>query len=157
MTAQGAMTDPDAARPRRDGPRRPGRSRPPLRHDRRGVASIEFAIVGAAFVLLLFGVLSIGLLGWTANGLQTVAALTARCAALGSCPDPAAFAVSEAGVWGLPGVVTTAGVAARTTAACNGGAGVAFEQVTITSAYWNGLPPPFNLILSASACFPVPG
>ena len=128
-----------------------------LCQDRRGAVAVEFAIVGAAFVMLLFGAMSIGLLGWTANGLQTVAALTARCAALNSCPDPGAFAVSEASAWGLPGVVTKTDVAAATAATCAGGAGTAFERVTVSSAYWAGLPAPFNLALSASACFPVPG
>lgn len=128
-----------------------------LLRDRRGVAALEFAIVGVAFVMLLLGTIQIGLLWWTKNGLQTAAMLTARCAALGSCSDPKAFAVSTAGKFTLPNAVSS--VSVGTSSYCNATKGYKqFTTVTLTSTVWADL-----LIsalagpsIQATACYPSP-
>lgn len=126
-------------------------------HDRRGVAALEFAIVGVAFVMLLLGTIQVGLLWWTKNGLETAAMLTARCAALGSCSDPAAFAKSTASKFTLPNAVSAVSVA--TSSHCNAVTGYShFTTVTLTSTVWAD-----SLIsvlagssIQAIACYPSP-
>jgi len=130
-----------------------------FRADTRGVAALEFAITASALMLLLLGSIGAGLLWWTENGLQTVATLTARCAGLGSCSDPAAFAIGVAGSWIGASAISAGNVVVTTGSACYGATGGydKFVKVTISSAMWTAvLPAPLaNITLSASACFPV--
>lgn len=142
------------------------RARPTLPHrairsilrDRRGVAAVEFALVASGFLMLLLGSIEIGLLWWTRNGLQVTASLTARCAALGSCADPKAFAVSTAARWTLPNAISAADVTVTTASTCQGAAGgySQFALVTITSEVWKGLliAPLSGANLKVMACYP---
>lgn len=128
-----------------------------LHSDQRGVAAIEFALVASTLILLILGSVGVGLLWWTANGLQVAAALTARCAALGSCTDPAAFAVGIAEKWVGAGAISAADVSTTTNSACGGVSGNLFTKVTISSAMWASgvLPAPLSgITVRVSSCFP---
>jgi Flp pilus assembly protein TadG len=138
-------------------------ARPPrrwLRRDCHGTTAVEFAIIASVLLPMLFGILSLGLLMWTHNALQSTAALTARCVAIDSslCPNPAQFAVNTAQQWIVPNIITTGQVTINEAAtSCNGAVG-SFVTVTITSSYWASdiLPQPFAAtMLQVSACSPV--
>jgi len=131
-----------------------------LHRERRGATAVEFAIIAAVLLPLLFGTPDLGLLMWTDNALQSTAALTARCVALSSSlcsANPAQYAVTTAESWILPNIITTAEVTINSAAtSCNGTTG-AFVTVAISSSYWaaNILPPPFSATtLHVSSCFP---
>jgi Flp pilus assembly protein TadG len=135
-----------------------------LRGDCHGSTAVEFAIIAAVMLPLMLGILDLGLLLWTKNALQSTAALTARCIALGSslcAANPQQFAVNTAVQWIVPGIITTSDVTIVTTAAsCNGAAGSygPFVTVAIVSSYWatNVLPPPFAATtVQVTSCFPI--
>jgi Flp pilus assembly protein TadG len=135
--------------------------RPParLRHDRRGVTSIEFAIAAAVMLTLCLGILDVGLLQWLRSGLQVAAARTARCVALGAtaCSGGAqAYAVSLAQQWLFPGVVATGNVTITTATACGAGAGQYVKVVINAPSFGSGLlPPPLAASgVTATACYP---
>jgi Flp pilus assembly protein TadG len=129
-----------------------------LRRRRGGATAIEFALVAGLFLPLCFAILDAGLLLWTEGSLQSVAALTARCAAIASpsCANALqaqTFAVNN--LWVFAGLITTANVSAPATVSISG---VPFMKVTITCPYWAGtlLPPPLNgKTLTVVAYFPV--
>jgi Flp pilus assembly protein TadG len=139
-------------------------ARPPrrwLRRDCHGTTAVEFALIAGVLLPMLFGILGLGFLMWTHNALQSTAALTARCVAIGSSlcsPNPAQFAVNTAEQWIVPNIITTGQVTINNAAAsCNGAVG-SFVTVTITSSYWAAdiLPQPFAAtVLQVSACSPV--
>lgn len=137
----------------------PGRMATLIRH-RRGTVALEFALVANALILLLVGAIGTGLLWWTANGLQTAAAMAARCAALGSCADARSFAVTAAGDWTFAGIITPNDVTSVTGPSCNtSGSPGQFVTITITAPFWASVPLPgplSNISLSASSCFPAP-
>lgn len=128
-----------------------------LARDRRGSTALEFALVAPVLFIFIFGALELGLIWWTRNALQVTAALTARCVALGSCSNPAAFAVSSAGTWALPNLISESDVTFTSNGACYNGS-TAFAKVTITCEFWSGsiLPPPLgDLTFSVSSCYPM--
>jgi len=123
-----------------------------------GATAIEFALVAGIFLPLSFAILDAGMLLWTKGALQSVAANTARCAAIAStnCPDVQQFAVTSAGNWVFPGIIAKVDVSPAPAIVCISGA--SFMKVTITSRYWAGavLPPPLNgVTLTSVAYFPV--
>jgi uncharacterized membrane protein len=127
---------------------------------RNGSTAIEFAIVAAVFLPLCLAIIDAGLLMWTQGTLQSTASLTARCAALTSplCTNPSQFAVTTAGNWVFPNIITVANVTPAPTVVCV--AHLSLMMVTITCPYWAGtvLPPPLNgRTLTAVAYFPVAG
>ncbi|HEX4367501.1 MAG TPA: TadE family protein [Rhodopila sp.] len=135
-----------------------------LRGERQGSTAVEFAIIAGVMLPLLFGTVDLGLLMWTHNALQSTAALTARCIAIGSSAcsaNPAQFAVTTAGQWIVPGIINTGQVTINTAAtSCNGAAGSLgpFVTVAIVSSYWASgvLPPPFAATnVHVTACFPI--
>lgn len=121
-----------------------------------GSSSVEFALVSGAVMTILLGILCIGLLTWTKNGLQIAANLTARCVAIGSCGDPSGFAHTIASNW-LGGTAAGIVVTVASSSPCTGvnGSYSGFEKVTIQSTQWTKFPPPFSIMLQASACYPV--
>lgn len=135
-----------------------GRAAALIRH-RRGTVALEFAIIANALILLLTGAIGAGLLWWTANGLQTAAALTARCTALGSCASSQSFAVTTAGDWTFPGIITSNDVTSVAGPACNtSGTPQQYVTITITAPFWASVPLPAALSgirLSVSSCFPI--
>lgn len=131
-----------------------------LRSDRRGEAALEFALVGSLLIVLLLGCVQIGLMMWTGSALQSVAAQTARCAAINSpaCTNPAQYAVSLAGQWIGANAITTSDVHVAAGTSCYGTTG-AFAVVTITSPIWFGtfianFTGSGQTSLTATACFP---
>jgi Flp pilus assembly protein TadG len=128
-----------------------------IRADRRAVTALEFAFLAPVLFMLLFGATELGLVWWTKNALQVTAALTARCVALGSCSNPASFAVSSATAWALPDLISASDVTSATSKSCYGAADV-FAEVTITCEFWGGsfLPAPLsNLTFSVTSCYPM--
>ncbi|MDE2580280.1 MAG: pilus assembly protein [Rhodospirillales bacterium] len=126
-----------------------------FRSDRRGSTALEFALVGGLLVLLLIAPVELGLMIWTGGSLETVAAQTARCAAIGSCSDPAAYAVDLASKWIGAGAIAASDVTVTATTSCDNATGT-FERVTITSSIWQGafITPLSGATQVAAACFP---
>ena len=123
--------------------------------DRRGTAALEFAMVGGLLVLLLLGCVEVGLMMWTGSALQSVAAQTARCTAIGSCANPQQYAVALAGQWIGGNAITTSDVTVAAGTSCHGQAG-AFAVVTISESIWSGtfFEPITGGTQSVTACFP---
>jgi Flp pilus assembly protein TadG len=106
---------------------------------RRGIVSLEFAILASVLIPLTSAIIELGLLLWTQTAMQSVAALTARCAAIGSPQCSAsvpAYAVSLANNWTLSGAITTANVTVTTTTTCGTASGT-FAKVTIAFPTWS--------------------
>lgn len=128
--------------------------------DRRGVAAIEFALLGGILIAMCIGTIEVGLLFWGQNALEAAAAETARCLAVQSpqCPSAGTYAANIVNNWMFSGVVTAADVTADGSATSCNGAGGNFETVTITTSYFANwlsfLPQLANRTLSASACYP---
>lgn len=127
-----------------------------LRRDRRGIAALEFALVAGALMMLILGSFGVGLLVWTSSGLQVTAVLTARCLALGSCPNPATYAVGIAGTWIGANAITAADVTTTASSPCNGTAGTTFGKVAIAAPSWAAslFPTSVQGTITVSACFP---
>lgn len=128
-----------------------------LRCDRSGAAALEFGLVAGVFLPLCLAILEGGFLLWTQGVLQSTASLTARCAAIASpsCADVQQFAVTTAGNWVFPGIISKADVTPAPAVVCV--AHSTFMMVTITCRFWAGsvLPPPLGgKMLSAVAYFP---
>ena len=137
----------------------PSRHTPLMRHTG-GATSLEFAIVSSALFLLLFGCIEGGLLMWTRGTLQSVAAQTARCAAIASplCSNPQQYAVKLATSWlGGVALIVTADVTITNPTTCGSGsvAGT-FQKVTIAAPTWVGaIAYPFGAhSVNVTACFP---
>ena len=130
-------------------------------YDRRGVAAIEFALLGGILIAMCVATIEIGLLFWGQSALEAAAAQTARCLAVQSpqCPSAGTYAANVVSKWMFTGVVSAGDVTANGAAtSCNGSSGN-FETVTITSSYFATWLPSFvpqfaNRSLSASACYP---
>jgi Flp pilus assembly protein TadG len=126
-----------------------------LRAANRGETALEFAIIGALFVLLLLAPVEAGLMVWTASALQVAATQAARCDGIGSCSNPQAFAAQLANTWIGSGAVSAANVKVATSTTCNKETG-SFVTVTVTASVWSGamLSPLFVPSQTAQACFP---
>ena len=127
-----------------------------FRAARRGETALEFAIIGSIFVLMLLAPVEGGLMVWTASALQVAATETARCAGIGSCSNPQAFAAKVADTWIGPSAVSASNVTVANTTTCNNQSGQ-FVTVTITASIWSGamLSPLFVSSQKGSACFPL--
>lgn len=132
-----------------------------LVRDRRGIAAIEFAMLGGILIWMCIATVEIGLLFWGQSALEAAAADTARCVAVQSpqCTSAATYAANIVSQWMFSGVVSASDVQANGSAtSCNGSSGT-FETVTITSSYFASWLPSVvpNLTtgtLTASACYP---
>jgi Flp pilus assembly protein TadG len=135
--------------------------------DTRGTTTLEFALVSVALMTLLLGGLDLGLMMWVRDTLQSVAARTARCAALSStaCPVPSQYAVGLATSWLGAGIVASTGVnvSVTTSQQCINTTGTGlgtFQVVTITATPWVG---PVSAMLrpltaqskTLTACYPI--
>jgi len=130
-----------------------------LLRDRRGVSSLEFAIITTSLMLLCFGSLELGLLFWTQTVLNATATRTARCVAIGSsaCSNAQSYAVNLVTSAMFSGVISSADVTSQSVTSCNGTSGT-FQQVSISSSYlldWQpAFVPALNRTVSVSACYP---
>lgn len=134
------------------------RRAPALLADRRAVVTLEFGLVGSAFIGLILFILGAGLVLWAKGTIQMAASETARCTAIASldCTDPQAYAASVIGKWGAGGILPPISVSVLSGATCNGTVG-RFSMVTISTTMpgiWEIAPALSNAILSATACYP---
>jgi Flp pilus assembly protein TadG len=124
----------------------------------RGSVALEFALVASVFFMLLLGIIELGMIMWSRSTLQTVAAQTARCAAIGSslCGSGATqYAISLAGEWLPSYTITAQDVTVSATTTCYGATGK-FDTVTITVPVWTGglISPIAGGSQTLEACFP---
>jgi len=137
-----------------------------LRRNRRGSITVEFGVIVGLLTTMTLGTIEIGLLMWVRGSLQSVAALVARCGAVGGmgvgdCTTTAntkTYAVVVAESWLFPGVITSADVTAVSAATSCKTATGKFYSVSITSSKLaNGaLPVPFSQsMITVSACYPM--
>jgi Flp pilus assembly protein TadG len=126
-------------------------------NDLRGAAAVEFAIVAGLLITVIFGGLQLGLVFWTLNGLEMTATMTARCAALGSCANPTAYARALAGSMVTANVLTGQTVTVSSGSNCyaqsTGYSG--FTRVTISTSFWGNVlvGPLAGTALTVSACY----
>jgi Flp pilus assembly protein TadG len=124
---------------------------------RGGTATLEFALLGSSFVLLVFFLLGMSLLLWAKGAMQMAASRTARCTAIGSsaCASPQAYAASLISAWGTAGIVPSISVTVQSGTTCNSTAGH-FSMVTISSTGASGgfVASLSGIILTSSACYP---
>lgn len=110
-----------------------------LLRDCKGSTALEFGLVANVLMLLLMGTLELSVLLWQMGTLQSVAAQTARCAAINStaCQNAQTYAVNLAASWLGSSVITTSNVSVSTPTTCGqGSASGTFESVTISPPTW---------------------
>ncbi len=139
-----------------------------LRRDTRASTTVEFAVVGTMLCLVTFGMVETGLLWWLKSGMQLTASLTARCGAIGYtyqtsnfvCTNTSTtqnYAVATSQSWLFPNMITSANVTVNgRVTTCNGFTGN-FFSVSISSGFFQTLPPPLGnyASLQTSACYPM--
>jgi Flp pilus assembly protein TadG len=140
-----------------------------LRGDTRGSTAVEFAIVGWLLCMVTFAIVETGLLWWLKSGMQLTASLTARCGAIGytfntsnfSCTNTTTtqnYAVTTSQNWVMANMITANNVTVNgKVSSCNGFTGN-FFSVSISSGFFQSLPPPLGNYTSliANACYPMP-
>jgi Flp pilus assembly protein TadG len=129
-----------------------------LLKSRGAMTTIEFAILAAVLIPLTSAIIELGLLLWTQTAIQSVASLTARCAAISSnlCSTGVpAYAVSLANNWTLSGAINTGNVTVTSTTTCNTASGT-FQTVTITFPVWSKmvLKPFLPDNITVRSCYP---
>ena len=130
----------------------------------KGATALEFALVSGMLMALLFGCLEAGIMLWTRGTLQSVAAQTARCVAIGSplCTTVntyQSYAVGRATAWLGSPLISNSDVSAAMATKCGtvtGSLGY-FEVVTITATPWVGaIIYPFGSRTEiVTACYPI--
>lgn len=130
---------------------------------RRGASALEFGMVAPIVITALLTIVGAGLLTWGVSSLYGVAALSARCGALGvngtttctTTSDTTTYAVNTASSWLFSGVISAANVTATASVATCKGVSGNFYQVAISSTKFSTLPPPLSgFTISVSACYP---
>lgn len=130
--------------------------------DRAGAATVEFAIVGSLFLLLLIGIIEVGRGLWTMNALNYAVQQAARCASLNStdCGDQSSVQSFAVGVSAtlIPSTTFTLGqysdYSCTTTTAV--ASQVKAKQVSASYAMKLYIPlVSMQPTLTASSCFPV--
>ncbi len=128
-----------------------------LLRDERGGTAVEFALLGPALVVMLFGLIESGRLLWTQHTLDEVAYSTVRCMSISTdCDDQAAqqdFAIARAGGYGI--ALVAGDVAVQTNTTCKSFAGS--NRVVIDAGFnsvMTDLIPQFPTAVEAEACFP---
>jgi Flp pilus assembly pilin Flp len=129
-----------------------------LRRDRRGVTSLEFAIVGSGLIAILMFITVGSLMLWASSALQVAATQTARCVAIASprCADPSSYATGLLSAWGVSGVIPHLTVTTSYAQTCNVTAGhyVSVSIVSGSGQVTSTIPGLDAVSLSATACFP---
>ena len=134
------------------------RRRHPLLAACHGSVTLEFALVGGLFLVMILFIAQASLLLWAKAAMQEAASRTARCTAIASsyCDDPTAYAASLLNDWGVSGILPSVRVSVTSGATCNNLAGH-FSLVKIDStgsAFSSFVPSLANIVLSSSACYP---
>lgn len=130
-----------------------------LARNTKAATALEFALVSVVLIALLIGGMELGIVLWTRGTLQSIAAQTARCAALSSplWPYTRAYAVSQAeALLGLgldPKVTVTTGPTCANASASN----TTFAVVTISASVWFGsmFGPLGPSTETVTACYPI--
>jgi len=136
-------------------------ARPSLTRDTKGATALEFALVSGMLLSMLFGGFEAGIMLWTRGTLQSVAAQTARCVAIGSslCSSSKAYAVTQATGWLGSALITQGDVTITTASECGTTTGSlgSFEVVTITASPWVGsiIYPLGSHTETVTACYPI--
>ncbi|MGH6836779.1 MAG: TadE/TadG family type IV pilus assembly protein [Methylocella sp.] len=122
----------------------------------RGVAAVEFALIGPPLILLLFGTIQCGRMLWTQNSLQYAVELAARCAVLSQATTPCggaccttsqiqSYAASQAYSLNLsPSIFSV-----PSPPSCGTG-----TQVSASLPYTTGAPVSITVTLTATSCRP---
>jgi Flp pilus assembly protein TadG len=136
-----------------------------LRRHKKAAASLEFAVIMPAILLLELGVIECGRLIWTAEALQESAAAGSRCMGVlqPSCTNGGAYSSTAtvsaiqaiAGGWGV--LLPASAIVPNASTSC--GTATGFSTVTISYTFQTLLPNlliPFSggLNLNIAACFP---
>lgn len=129
--------------------------------ERDGAASLEFALLGGTFLVLLSFIVGLGLALWAKGAMQAAASQTARCLAVQSplCAPPQghiSYATDVVRAWGAAGITGPLGVSPPAVTSCGNATG-RFSTVTVTAEQSpvRSLIPTFSgLVLSATACYP---
>lgn len=142
--------------------RRPARA---LRDHTGGASAVEFAIVAAPLLLILFGTVEFGRLLWTRQAMQSLAISAARCMGVRqtSCSSAGAYSATAttsyviAGAAGLGVPLASTNITLNASTTCGGVSG--FSSVAISYTFATAVPVLINALaggvaLSASACFP---
>ena len=123
----------------------------PLAGDRRGVAAVQFALIATPLLLFLFGIEEGARIMWTQAAINMAVEDAARYSSVsgptGACTTPATVeSYAAARAWGLS---LPSGDFTASSPACG-------CQVVASVPYASIVPKlvPYNLTLSASACFP---
>lgn len=129
-----------------------------LLNDRHASTTLEFAIVGLPFLLLLLFIIGGGILLWAKSAMQMAAAQTARCVAIGSldCTDRTAYAMGVLQNWGVANILPSVSVSVQTGQTCSFTAGH-YASVTLTAAagpVGQIIPGMSNATMTSTACFP---
>ena len=130
-----------------------------------GTTAVEFAMVGAPLLLMIFGVVEFGRALWARQGLQETAIAGARCMGLvqSSCGSSGTYSASmtlsfiqaTASGWAL--TLPASSVSLNPSTSCAGVSG--FSQVTLSYTFQTAVPRLITGLsggvpLSATACFP---
>ena len=115
----------------------------------RGTAAIETAIVFPVFLLMLLGVVEFGRALWTQSALQYAVQLAARCGAVDTtdCASPSqviSYAVTQSAPLTVPSGDFSASVQS-----CGSSVSVAYPFSFVVPNLF-----PFNITLTAQACYP---
>ena len=133
-----------------------------IRSHIRGTAAVETALILPILLPMLLGGMELGMIMWTRNTLQSVAAITARCAAIGSpdCTNPSSYAVTLANKWLNSTKITATNVSINTAGTCSTGSPVVAVVpgvvVAITPSAWTGhvMHPFMPSTTKLTACYP---
>jgi Flp pilus assembly protein TadG len=134
----------------------------PLSNDIKGTTALEFALVSLIVMTLIIGAMEVGLTLWTRGTLQSIAARTARCAAITATActtvTPAQYAANLANAWLASGMIQASNVTVTTATTCFTATGTgSFEVVTITASPWAGTIayPLGTQTETVKACYPI--
>jgi Flp pilus assembly protein TadG len=136
-----------------------------FRDCRGGASALEFSLILAPMLVLMFGGIEYSRLLWTREALQQAAIAGARCvgmpqtgcstAGVYNAASATTFIQNAAAAWSI--ALPASGIAVSTSATCGGVGG--FSQVTLTYAFQTVAPTLLPTLsagstLTATACFP---
>src|SRR5450631_3737167 len=122
---------------------------------RDGTVAIEFGILLPLLLLFTFGIIDFGRVLWTNTTLTRATQAAARCGALNAtttCPDVAAYAVSQA--WGINDITSAAFTVTTTTCGLQVSATYNFQFIIPWFPQFGSSAPLGTQTLTAIACYP---